>query len=108
MLNLIKWLYGSNPRSEHIRKNALDLIEILNKEGSVNYKELLKRYKMLKPNGRPKRIFYKIVNPLKDICLLKVIKKRTEKSWDTRYMLTPEIFEGFMKSEIKRIVRNLS
>lgn len=107
MDTMLDWLYGKSDRNRHIRQMAERTIELL-KEGPMGYLELAKELgiKTRKSGNteKPKRQFYKVVNPLKEACIISSVKVMEDKGYRTEYMLSPAEFRGYMK----KLVRDVS
>ena len=95
------WIYGRSARNAHIREMAKKAIEILKKEGSMEYQELAKAIGIdFNKYQKPKRTFYFVVNPLKKLQLIqdkRVFEDGTRKKYKTMYLFNPDAFYGYMK-----------
>jgi len=100
MNELMIWLYGKSGRNKHIREMALKAVEILKKEQSMDYQELCKALEIgFTKYQKPKRTFYFVVNPLKNIQLIqekRIYEDGGKKKYKTHYYLTPDRFMGYM------------
>jgi len=100
MKELLLWLYGKSARNAHIREMAEKLINILKKEGSMEYQKLAKELGIdFTRYQKPKRTFYFVVNPLKRVQLVKekrVYITKDRKKYETHYFLDPGAFHGYM------------
>ncbi len=103
MKELMTWLYGKSARNAHIREMALEAIEILKREQSLEYLKLCEMLGIgLDKYQKPKRTFYFVVNPLKKINLIKEKRQyeKGRKKYKTVYFLTPDTFYGYMKKTL--------
>ncbi|MEM5778039.1 MAG: hypothetical protein QXD43_00995 [Candidatus Aenigmatarchaeota archaeon] len=105
MQDLLLWLYGKSARNAHIRAMAEKLINILKKEGSMEYQRLAKELGIdFTKYQKPKRTFYFVVNPLKKVQLVKekrVYTSKDRKKYETHYFLDPGAFKGYMTRVIE-------
>lgn len=94
------WLYGKSARNAHIREMAEKAINIIKKEGSIEYQALAKAIGIdFTQYKKPKRTFYFVVNPLKRVQLIqdkRIYTDKAKKKYQTHYFLTPDRFRGYM------------
>ncbi|MCD6476892.1 MAG: hypothetical protein J7K26_01845 [Candidatus Aenigmarchaeota archaeon] len=111
MNELMRWLYGRSARNAHIREMALKAIEILKKEQSMEHHELCEKLGIgFDKYQKPKRTFYFVINPLKNVKLVqqkRVYADNKKKKYKTHYFLTPERFRGYMDRAIDDFYSNL-
>lgn len=105
---LFEWLYGRGLKSEHIREKAKLCLSILKKE-RVEYLDLCERLGIkLKPNDKPNKLFYKVVNPLKSVGIVESTRTITSKDkFKTTYGINLEGFRGYMKSIVDQTIREI-
>ena len=101
MDELLLWLYGKSARNAHIRDMAKQAIEILKREGSMEYQELARALGIdFNKYKKPKRTFYFVVNPLKRVQLIqdkRIFEDKTKKKYKTVYFFNADAFYGYMK-----------
>jgi len=100
MNELLIWVYGKSARNSHIREMAEKTIEILKKQGSIEYQELCRMLGIgFDKYQKPRRTFYFVVNPLKKVQIIqekRIFDEKTKKKYKTHYIFTPERFRGYM------------
>jgi DNA-binding transcriptional ArsR family regulator len=102
METVLKWLYGETARRRHIKDLARELIKLL-KKGSMTPDEIIRELKIgFKRDKKPKRLFYKVVNPLKEIGLISLRRTKDRKVY---YELTIDAFKFNMRKIIENVDR---
>ena len=105
MKELMVWLYGKSDRNKHIREMALQAIQLLKKEQSIDYQDLCRALDIgFTQYQKPKRTFYFVVNPLKKVKLIqekRLYEDGGKKKYKTHYFLTPDKFYGYMTKIIE-------
>ena len=111
MDELLRWVYGKSARNAHIREMAKKAIEILKKEGSMEYQELAQALGIaFNKYHKPKRTFYFVINPLKKIQLIqdkRIFEDKTKKKYKTVYFFNPDAFYGYMKRVLDDFYSNV-
>lgn len=101
MDEMLIWIYGRSARNAHIREMAKKAIEILRKEGSMEYQDLAKELGIdFNKYQKPKRTFYFVINPLKKLQLIqdkRIFEDGSRKKYKTVYLFNPDAFYGYMK-----------
>lgn len=84
---------------------AIKAVELLKQNQSMEHQELCRALGIeLDQYQKPKRTFYFVVNPLKNVNLIqekRVYEDSKKKKYKTHYFLTPDRFRGYMDKTLE-------